>query len=645
MKTTLRLLASLIYFTVIIQLPANANIPDVIAQQFKPVTISQHRIIIKAPDIAENGSSVNVSISKIIGIPPGAYITELYLFDSFRKKPLATFKLSENTLVTDLRTRIKMQKTGHVYAIARLSNGLIISGSKQVKITIGGCGGYANPYYYNPPFRTQRHNAYSPNQHEKYKHLKENRIQSTLDNPVSTFSIDVDTSSYSNVRRFLLKQGRLPIADAVRTEELINYFNYHYPVPSSHDVPFSITTEIGPNPWNNRTRLLHIGLQGYTVPKKELPPANLVFLIDVSGSMSSPSKLGLLKTSLVLLTNQLTKRDSVSIVVYAGASGVVLKPTSGDQKSLITSALNRLRAGGSTNGGAGIKLAFAMARQAFVKNGINRVIIATDGDFNVGTTNHRQLINLVKQESKNGIGLTTLGFGMGNYNDHLMEQLADNGNGNSAYIDNLNEAKKVLIDQMSATLHTIANDVKIQVQFNPDVVSEYRLIGYENRQLQRDDFSNDQVDAGDIGAGHTVTAIYEVTFKGHKGARLDNFRYRKHQNTNMTGTYLNEVALIRLRYKKPGDTNSKLVEKVISRKEIINEMAKTSINFRFSAAVAAFAQRLRNGKYNNSISYNDILELAKKSTGPDAFGYRREFLDLVSLTSNLMPAKPFNSKK
>lgn len=618
----------LLCITAMLPISADANLPKAISIQFNNVAITHNRIVIKAPDIAENGNLVNVHISQITGIPDNTYVTELYLFSDFRKKPLAVFRLTANSFVTGLRTRVKMQRTGYIYAVAKLSNGQLISGKKQVKVTLGGCGG---GYYYPSGYP---YPAYSAHQQEKYHQLVKNSVIATVKNPVSTFSIDVDTSSYANVRRFLMKQGRLPYKDAVRTEELINYFTYNYPSPVDSEVPFSVTTEMGPNPWNRQTKLLHIGLQGYTVPKQDLPAANLVFLIDVSGSMRSHDKLQLLKTSLTMLTNQLSKRDSVSIVVYAGASGVVLKPTSGDQKAVIINALERLRAGGSTNGGSGIKLAYAMARRGFIENGINRVIIATDGDFNVGITNHRQLINLIEKESKSGISLTTLGFGMGNYNDHLMEQLADKGNGNSAYIDNLNEARKVLVDQMSSTLHTIASDVKIQVQFNPDVVSEYRLIGYENRQLKKDDFSNDKVDAGDIGAGHTVTAIYEITLKGSKGGRLDNFRYHK-QKQLTENIFSNEVALLRLRFKKPGNTNSQLIEKIITRKQIIPQLTNTSVNYRFSAAVAAFAQRLRNSKYINSLSYATILGLAKQSLGKDPYGYRHEFLNLVSLTSSI----------
>ncbi|MFT5350803.1 MAG: Ca-activated chloride channel family protein, partial [Gammaproteobacteria bacterium] len=333
--------------------------------------------------------------------------------------------------------------------------------------------------------------ASEPLSRENYAHFEDNATKRVLDHPVSTFSIDVDTGAYANVRR-MLKAGNLPTQDAVRTEELINYFSYQYPLRSDRSAPFNVHKELAPTPWNANTHLLHIGIKGYDLPTEELPAANLVFLVDVSGSMQSANKLELLKSSLKLLTNRLVEDDSVSIVVYAGASGVVLEPTSGKDKAQIISALDRLTAGGSTNGAAGIRLAYAMAEQAFIKGGINRVLLATDGDFNVGTSNTEQLKDLIEEKRKSGIALSTLGFGTGNYNDQLMEQIADVGNGNYAYIDTLNEAQKVLVDEMNSTILTIARDVKIQIEFNPAVVSEYRLLGYENRLLNLEDFNNDK---------------------------------------------------------------------------------------------------------------------------------------------------------
>jgi len=362
----------------------------------------------------------------------------------------------------------------------------------------------------------QIRHANEPLYRENYQHLETQNVFRVADEPVSTFSIDVDTGAYSNMRRWL-NQGQLPPEDAVRVEEFINYFNYDYPYPKNRQVPFQVSTEIAPTPWNNDTRLLRIGIQGYTVPREQLPASNLVFLMDVSGSMNSADKLPLLKQALTMLVGQLDARDSISMVVYAGASGVVLPPTPGNRKADILNALQQLQAGGSTNGAAGIQLAYQMAQQNFIANGVNRVILATDGDFNVGLASTGELIDLIQRKRKAGIALTTLGFGTGNYNDHLLEQLADEGNGNYAYIDRLGEAKKVLAEELSATLLTIAKDVKIQIEFNPALVSEYRLIGYENRMLNEEDFANDKVDAGEIGAGHAVTALYELAPPEEKG--------------------------------------------------------------------------------------------------------------------------------
>ena len=466
---------------------------------------------------------------------------------------------------------------------------------------------------------------------ENYDHKDDNPIKQATQQPVSTFSIDVDTGSYANVRR-LLAAGQLPPGDAVRSEEMINYFDYAYPLPESTTTPFSVIRELAQTPWNPDTLLLHIGLQGYDMPVDQLPASNLIFLIDVSGSMRRPNKLELLKSSLKLLTNQLDTKDKVSIVVYAGASGVVLQPTAGNKKAQIIRALEQLKAGGSTNGADGIRLAYSLAEEAFIKDGINRVIIATDGDFNVGTVNHEQLMDLIEEKRKSGIALSTLGFGTGNYNDYLMEQLADHGNGNYAYIDNLNEAQKVLVDEMNSTLMTIAKDVKIQIEFNPALVSEYRLIGYENRQLKREDFSNDKVDAGEIGAGHTVTAIYEIALVGSKGNRIEELRY---QPAAETSTNSNELAHLRVRYKQPESDKSKLLEWPITQDQQLTSLQEASNAFRFSAAVAGFAQQLRGGQYLEEFGYSQILELAQIARGDDPFGYRGGFIQMVQLAQSL----------
>ncbi|MBL4712473.1 MAG: VWA domain-containing protein [Gammaproteobacteria bacterium] len=467
---------------------------------------------------------------------------------------------------------------------------------------------------------------------ENYNHFDDNHIMIVSESPVSTFSIDVDTGAYSNVRR-MINAGNLPREDAVRVEELINYFSYDYPQPENSRTPFSVTTEIGVTPWNKNTRLLHIGIKGYDVAHDQLPASNLVFLIDVSGSMNSPKKLGLLKSALKLMSKKMRSQDKISIVVYAGASGVVLEPIAANQSAKISQALDALSAGGSTNGAAGIRSAYKLAEQAFIKGGINRVMLATDGDFNVGTVNFEALKDLIEEKRKTGISLTTLGFGTGNYNDHLMEQLADAGNGNYAYIDTLNEAQKVLVDEMSSTLNTIAKDVKIQLEFNPEVVAEYRLIGYENRTLNREDFNNDKVDAGEIGAGHTVTALYEITLADSEHRAMDPLRYS--QQSNKRSSHSNELAHLRLRYKEPTGNKSKLIEQVINTSDIEIRLAKTSQRFRFSASVAGFGQLLRGGKHTGDFVFNDVLALARKSRGEDAYGYRGEFISIVNLTNSL----------
>ncbi len=474
--------------------------------------------------------------------------------------------------------------------------------------------------------------ASSATDREQYAHQEDNPVKRVAEQPVSTFSIDVDTGAYANVRR-MLNAGQLPPRDAVRVEELINYFDYDYPLPDSRQPPFRVSTELAPAPWNPKTVLLAIGIKGYELPKTRLPPANLVFLIDVSGSMAAPDKLGLLKSSFKLLLRQLRPEDKVAIVVYAGAAGVVLEPTAGDQKANIETALERLSAGGSTHGSAGIQLAYSLARQGLVKNGVNRVILATDGDFNVGTVSFEALKNLVETERKSGVALTTLGFGTGNYNDQLMEQLADAGNGNYAYIDTLQEANKVLVEQMSATLLTIAKDVKIQVEFNPAQVEEYRLIGYENRLLRREDFNNDAVDAGDIGAGHTVTALYEIALKGSGGALTEPLRYGKAAADDASRG--DEIAFLRLRYKQPGSEASQLLEWPIRRAQMAGNWRDTSERFRFAAAVAGFGQLLRGGRYTGTFGYEDVLTLARDARGADPYGYRGEFLSLVGLARSL----------
>lgn len=462
-----------------------------------------------------------------------------------------------------------------------------------------------------------------PIDRENYQHFDDNTVKIAAVDPVSTFSIDVDTGSYSNMRRFL-SGGQLPPADAVRVEELINYFSYDYPVPRNSDTPFTVITEVAETPWNPNTLLLHVGLKGFEVERTERPASNLVFLVDVSGSMRSPDKLPLLKDALIMLTRHLDERDTISIAGYAGGAGLILPPTSGANTRTIVDALESLNAAGRTNGAQGIHLAYQLAEEAFIDDGINRVIIATDGDFNVGTVSFDALISLIEEKRRSGVALTALGFGTGNYNDKLLEQLADAGDGNYAYIDTRREARKVLVEEMASTLQTIASDVKIQIEFNAAVVAEYRLIGYENRMLRREDFNNDAIDAGEIGAGHTVTALYEVTLQGSPAILNEPLRYAE-AATLATGS-TQELAFVRLRYKQPDADTSRLIERVVRSAE----RRQMSRDFRFASAVAAFGQRLRGGDYLNGYDFEDILALAERGIGRDEHGYRSEFVELVA---------------
>jgi Ca-activated chloride channel family protein len=468
---------------------------------------------------------------------------------------------------------------------------------------------------------------------EQYAELKPNPIHLVAEDPVSTFSVDVDTGSYANVRRYLT-QGQLPPQDAVRVEEMINNFDYAYDVPRDRSQPFSVVTEIAPTPWNARTHLLHVGIQGWK-PEEKSNGTNLVFLVDVSGSMQDADKLPLVKSALKMLLGELSSKDRISLVVYAGASGVVLEPTPGDQKAKIAAALDRLEAGGSTNGGEGIQLAYAMAKQGYIEGGVNRVLLATDGDFNVGVTRFESLLDIVKGQRKSGIALTTLGFGEGNYNDHLMEQLADVGDGNHAYIDSVQEAHKVLVRQREATLTTIARDVKIQIEFNPAQVAEYRLIGYENRMLAREDFNNDAVDAGDIGAGHTVTALYEIAFKGSGGEAVQPLRYAP--SSMIAQNVGSELAHLRLRYKRPSDgadARSRLIEKPLMKSEVKSDFAQASDALRLSSAVAAFGQLLSGGVHLQGFDYTAVERLAR-NVGDDEYGDRAGFRQLVRIAGTL----------
>jgi Ca-activated chloride channel family protein len=474
-----------------------------------------------------------------------------------------------------------------------------------------------------------------PENTEKYPGGKPNATKVAAQDPVSTFSIDVDTAAYGVVRRYL-NQGSLPPRDAVRVEEMVNYFDYTYQLPPNREQPFATTVQVYPAPWNKDTLLMHIGIKGYDLPSTERPAANLVFLVDVSGSMDEPDKLPLVKKSLRLLVNELKPEDRVALVVYAGNAGTVLEPTSGKDKAKILAALDKLEAGGSTAGGEGIRQAYALAQQSFAKDKVNRVILATDGDFNVGISDPKRLEDFVAKGRDTGIFLTCLGFGGGNYNDVTMQSLAQAGNGNAAFIDTLNEARKVLVDEMGSTLFPIAKDVKIQVEFNPQTVAEYRLIGYETRLLDRTDFNNDKVDAGDIGAGHAVTALYEVTPKGSPAQLSDPLRYGA-TTPAAKGT---ELAFLKIRYKLPEGTTSKLIERPIAMSERLARFADAPEDSRFAAAVAGVAQLLKGDAHMGRMTLADLRAIAQDSKGKDLFGYRAEFVSLVRSAETAPPLPP-----
>ena len=463
-----------------------------------------------------------------------------------------------------------------------------------------------------------------------------NPVRSALENPVSTFSIDVDTASYAFARSSL-KSGVLPRADTVRVEEIVNYFPYDWAGPGDAATPFNTTVSVMPTPWNDNTKLMHVAIKGFDILPAEKPASNLVFLIDTSGSMNQPDKLPLLRNAFRLLVDRLSEKDTVSIVTYAGSAGTVLEPTKGTEKDKILAALDRLDAGGSTAGEAGLRQAYRLAEENFIQGGVNRVMLATDGDFNVGQTSDEDLKRLIEARREGGVFLSVFGFGRGNYNDQMMQTIAQNGNGTAAYIDTLAEAEKTLVQEASSTLFPIAKDVKIQVEFNPNTVSEYRLIGYETRALKREDFNNDRVDAGDIGSGHSVTAIYEITPKGSPAQVIDDLRYGEAKTDNATGiAHGDEYAFVKIRYKLPDEDVSKLIETPVT--PAANEIASFDAageDQRFSVAVAAFGQKLRGTDQTAGLGYDRIMEIATAARGADPFGYRAEFLQLVRLASAL----------
>lgn len=558
--------------------------------------------ISKIKVLDHTATETNISLSN-----DGAHLDEVQIVNY--KQPVAAYDLKSGSTVT--REEYQNMATRNVNKVASTTAGVYKKSRYDMR------GGRVTP---TPEYNT-----------EEYSRIYDNEFKDSKKDPLSTFSIDVDKASYSNVRRFIT-QNQLPQADAVRIEEMINYFSYNYPKPINNQ-PFSITTEYTDCPWNKKHQLIHIGLQGKEIAMDNLPANNLVFLLDVSGSMESEDKLPLLKSGLRLLVEQMRPQDKVAIVVYAGAAGVVLPSTSGEHKDKIYDALEKLEAGGSTAGGEGILLAYKTAKENFLNKGNNRIILATDGDFNVGVSGDGELTRLIEKQREDGVFLSVLGFGTGNYKDSKMEQLADKGNGNYAYIDNILEAKKVLVKEMGGTLLTIAKDVKLQIEFNPAKVKAYRLVGYENRLLNNEDFNDDKKDAGELGSGHTVTAIYEIIPAGSDEliASIDKLKYQ--ETKPFSATESNEVMTIKFRYKEPKESTSKLISHIVLDKK--TPFSAASENCKFACAVAEFGLLLRDSKFKGDSDFKTVITMAKEAKGKDDEGYRAEFIRLVEIAEML----------
>ncbi len=556
----------------------------------------------------------------ISGIPVGTYTVKVMMMGYKIEKKSAIEVFAGKTTRIEFRMREEIvDKTQEI--VVEAGRKQIDVKSSNVKLRGRGISGelHVRGGKIRRPFPPVSHNT------EEYEHINDNRFLGVIANPLSTFSIDVDVASYANMRRFI-NNNQYPYKDAIRIEELINYFDYDYEKPDK-DVPFSINLELSECPWNTDHKLVHIGLQGEQLDEKSRRPSNLVFLLDVSGSMNRPYKLPLLKDAFRLLVNQLGEDDHVAIVVYAGHAGLILPSTRCSKKEKIIESIDKLRAGGSTAGGEGIRLAYDIAKENFIKDGNNRIILATDGDFNVGISSTSELIEYIEEKRDDGIFLTVLGFGMGNYKDHRLEQLADKGNGNHAYIDNIMEAKKVLVNDVTATLYTIAKDVKIQVEFNPARVAEYRLVGYENRLLETEDFKDDTKDAGEIGAGHTVTALYELV-PAPKGGKATDDRLRYQDVViNKKAKRSKELLTINIRYKEPKGEKSKLISRVLKDDPV--SLKNSSDAFRFSAAVAMFGMVLRKSEYRGDSNLDTVMDLARGAKGDDRFEYRSEFIRIV----------------
>jgi Ca-activated chloride channel family protein len=618
MKTKVWIFATLVFTTLAFSHPETRTITGIVTSVEDGSALQGVNVLLKG---TTNGTATDAKGKYALQIPSGGG-TLVFSFIGLQTKEV---KIGTSNVI-NVSMRLDTNKLDEVVISA--------PGVRQEKRALGyatqskrksGMGAkneaeYAPSYAPKDMYQQPQYNT------EEYDAIQENIFHEALRNPLSTFSIDVDAASYSNMRRFI-NNGQRPPKDAVRIEEMVNYFDYDYSQPNGEH-PFNIITEISTAPWNAQHKLVHIGLQGKKIPTENLPPSNLVFLIDVSGSMDQPNKLPLLKSSFKMLVNELRQQDHVAIVVYAGAAGLVLEPTSGAEKKKIMEAIDNLEAGGSTAGGAGIKLAYAVAKEHFKAGGNNRVILATDGDFNVGVSSNAEMERIVEDKRKDGVFLTVLGYGMGNYKDSKMEIMADKGNGNYAYIDNITEAQKVLVNEFGGTLFTIAKDVKLQIEFNPTKVKAYRLIGYENRMLKSEDFNNDKKDAGELGSGHTVTALYEIIPVGVESEflKIDELKYQT-TKIDPAASKSKELMTVKFRYKKPDEDVSKLIVHPLVDNQVA--LSKTSDDFRWSASVAAFGMLLRESEYIKNFSYDQVVQLAQGAKGIDKEGYRIEFINMA----------------
>ena len=581
---------------------------------------SDSRVFIRAPQVASNGGAVPLQIETSIDAKSIAVLQDVNPTSLVAVYSVTAYSIPSYTL------KIKLVSSGTVVVVVEGKDGKLYTNSQRIEVALGGCDGSSSSYYSAPSqkmltrYKSKKSMMPIHINQESYAHIKANRFKDVSLSPLSTLSTDVDTASYTNIRRYLFENKRLPPKDAVRIEEMVNYFSYDYKEPTAKE-PFAINTRVGTTLWNKKSQILQIGIQAKKADIETLPPSHLVFLLDVSGSMGRANKLPLLTKSLALLVKQLRKEDRVSIVVYAGSSGLVLDRARGDEKHRIVEALERLKAGGSTAGGSGINLAYNVAEKGFIKDGNNRIILATDGDFNVGQRSQGDLSRLIEEKRKSGIYLSVLGFGMGNYKDNTMELLADKGNGNYAYIDSLLEAKKVLVTQMGGTLYTIAKDVKIQVEFNPSQVEKYRLIGYENRILNSEDFKDDKVDAAEIGMGHSVTALYEIVMHDKNTNIPSNIL--KYQKREMIAS--SEIATVKIRYKHPDANTSVEMEQSIH----IENADINDDDYAFAQSVTGFGMLLRDSEYKKSLDYHTLIKNAKEHKGKDREGYRAEFIKMM----------------